>query len=451
VEKSFAYKVELKPNNAQRTLLKKHAGVARFAWNWGLENRIKLYEASKQTTDAMKQHKELNALKPDQFPWMYEVSKCAPQEALRDLDRCFRNFFEKRAGFPKFKKKGKKENFRLTGSIKLIQSQQSQQSQQSNQFKNQAKNQGKNSKNGKKDKKGKKGWIQLPRLKKIRVKEFPSLDLEKCKILSATVSCQADRWFVSLTTTEDIADPIAGNKSSVVVVDLGLSKLAVVSNGGEFISPKPLKRQLRKLKKLSKQLSRKLAKSKNWYKTLKKLKKLHFQISCQRGDILHKLSSQVLSQADFIVLEDLAVKNMVKNRKLARSISDMGWGELRRQFEYKGVWSGKEIIIAPRFFPSSKLCFHCEFVKDKLSLDDRIFECERCSYKEDRDMNASKNLEKYGRLSLISPTVAASWVETLNVCGAGVRQKNGLVAGNLLPGYDCKFAASMKQKVSSNV
>jgi putative transposase len=411
VEISRAYKVELKPNNKQRTLLKKHAGTSRFTWNWGLAQRQELFKNNKQSTDAMKQHKELNRLKQSQFPWMYEVSKCAPQEALRDLDRAFGNFFSKRAGFPKFKKKGRNESFRLTGSIRL------------HRVKNHS-------------------WVQLPRLKRIKLKEFPNL---KSHILSATVSRQADRWFVSFAVMEEITEPANPNPLKVMGLDLGISKLAVLSNSQEFGSSKPLRTQLRKLRKISRELSRRVQKSQNWLKTLNKLRRLHFRISCQRRDILHKLSEEVLSKTDFVVLEDLAVKNLMKNRKLARSISDMGWGELRRQFDYKAKWYGKRLILAPRFFPSSKLCSNCEYVKKDLQLSDRLFKCDLCGLVEDRDLNAALNLEKYGRIHLISPRVAASWAETLNVCGAGVRLADTFVLIN-----ECmKPATTMKQKMSS--
>jgi putative transposase len=410
VEISRAYKVELKPNNKQRTLLKKHAGTSRFSWNWGLAQRQELYKKYEQTTDAMKQHKELNKLKPAHFPWMYEVSKCAPQEALRDLDRAFANFFARRAGYPKFKKKGRNESFRLTGIIRL-------------------------------HRVNNHGWVQLPRLKRIRLKEFPSI---KAHILSATVSCQADRWFVSFAVMEEIQYPANPDPLKVMGLDLGISKLAVLSNSQIFESSKPLKTQLRKLRKISRELSRRVQKSQNWLKTLEKLRRLHFRISCQRRDILHKLSTEVLINADFVVLEDLAVRNLMQNHKLARSISDMGWGELKRQFEYKTKWYGKKLIVAPRFFPSSKLCFNCEYVKKDLQLSNRLFKCDLCSFEADRDLNAALNLEKYGRIYLISPRVAASWVETLNVCGAGVRRVNTCIFVN-----DClKPATTMKQKMS---
>ncbi len=165
-----AYRYELKPNKRQLIFLKKHAGCARFAWNWGLAERKRIWEEEERSTNAIELHRKLNQLKKTDLPWMYEVSKCAPQEALRDLDRAFKNFFEGRAEYPKFKKKGIHDSFRLTGTIRVFPR-----------------------------------HVQLPRLGKIRVKE----DTHKFKgrILSATVSREADRWYVSLAVEVEIPDP----------------------------------------------------------------------------------------------------------------------------------------------------------------------------------------------------------------------------------------------------
>ena len=225
-----AYKYELDPNNQQRTSLLQHVGIARFAFNWGLDQRIKLYknnQGNDRFTDPMKQHKLLNSLKKTQFPWMYECSKCAPQEALRDLGRAFKNFQRglkngKRVGFPKFKNKGKHDSFRLTEIIRF---------------------------------EGRK--IQLPRLGKIRIKEKRK---QYCKgrILSVTMRRRANRWFVSVSVEEDFKEPkpIVGY---AVGVDLGIKTLATLSDGTTFANPRALGREIKKLRKLSKSLSRKKA------------------------------------------------------------------------------------------------------------------------------------------------------------------------------------------------
>ena len=223
-----AYMYELDPNNHQRSFLQRHAGVARFTYNWGLEHRIKLYKTNQgndRFTDAMKQHKLLTSLKETQFPWMYHCSKCAPQEALRDLGRAFKNFYRglktgKHIGFPRFKRKGVNDSFRLNGSIRF---------------------------------EGRR--IQLPRIGKIRIKEQrPSY--YRGRILSVTVSRRANKWFVSVTVEEEIEDPqpITGH---AVGVDLGIKTLATLSDGTTFPNPRALGRRIAKLRKLSKSLSRK--------------------------------------------------------------------------------------------------------------------------------------------------------------------------------------------------
>jgi putative transposase len=190
-----AYKTELKPNNVQRTALLKHAGAARFAYNWGLTRKMEEYQKTGKSPNAIELHRQLNALKRTEFPWMYQVSKCAPQEALRDLERAFKNFFEGQAGYPQFQsRKHGTNSFRLTGSIKVFQDS-----------------------------------IQLPRIGRFRLKEKGYLPTEGVHILSVTVSEKAGRWFVSLLVEEEIQVP--ANSSPVVGVDVGVSKLATLSDG----------------------------------------------------------------------------------------------------------------------------------------------------------------------------------------------------------------------------
>ncbi len=201
-----SYRYELKPNNKQRTLLAKHAGCARFAYNWGLARRIKEYEDTGKSSNAIKQHRQLNVLKKTEYYWMYEVSKCAPQEALRDLNCAFKNFYRgiksgQKTGFPRFKKKGIHDSFRLTGAIH-------------------------NSELS----------VTLPRIGKIRTKEYTDV---KGRILSATVSREADRWFVSFTV-ERQGKKHQVARDTVVGIDIGINCFAVVSDGKRFESPKPL-------------------------------------------------------------------------------------------------------------------------------------------------------------------------------------------------------------------
>ena len=375
-----AYRYELDPNNSQRTLFHKHAGVARFAYNWGLERRIRLYrekQGKARFTNAIAQNRELNRLKKTEFHWMYKTSKCAPQEALRDLDKAFRNFYRglktgKRVGFPRFKKKGVHDSFRLAGTIYFI---------------------------------GRK--IQLPRLGRIRLKEKKKRYF-KGRILSATVTRKADRWFVSVTVELEIVDP-GPIKGRPVGVDLGVKTLATLSDGTTFRNQRSLEKRLRKLRRLSKSLARKKKGSRNREKTKLRLAKLYLKVFNIRQDTLHKLTTYLTKNHSRIVIEDLCVLGMLRNRKLSRVIADVGFYEFRRQLEYKCKWYGSELVVAPRFYPSSKICSSCGHVKRDLGLSERIYVCERCGLELDRDLNAAINL------------VAASWTETQNACEEDVR------------------------------
>ena len=378
-----AYRYELDPNNRQRTSLHEHAGVARFAYNWGLEQRIALFKekhGNERLTNAIHQHKSLNALKRTQFPWMYECSKCAPQEALRDLNRAFQYFYRgikqgRRVGFPRFKRKGVKDSFRLTGTIKF---------------------------------KGRK--IQLPRIGTIRIKEQKQ-SYYKGRILSVTVRRRADRWFVSVTVEEDISDPFL-IRGPTVGVDLGIKTLATLSDGTTFSNPQALGSRLEKLRKLSKSVSRKKKGSRNREKARLRLAKMYLKAFNIRQDTLHKLTTYLAKSHSRIVIEDLGVSGMMKNQRLARAIADVGWYEFRRHLEYKCQWYGSRLHVVKRTFPSSKRCSGCGHKKKELSLSEREYECEECGLKIDRDLNAALNL------------VTVSLPETLTACGEDVRRSD---------------------------
>lgn len=292
---------------------------------------------------------------------MYEVSKCAPQEALRDLERAFKNFFRgvkqgQKIGFPSFKKKGHRDSFRVTGVIKI-----------------------------------KEKHIQLPRLGMIRLKEIPKI---QGRILSATIVREADRWYVSIAVQMEkpAPKPVQG---MAVGVDLGLSFFAVMSNNEKIVAPKPLASSLKRLKRLSRKHSRKAKGSNNKKKSALKLSRLHRKIRNVRKDFLHKQTTKLAKTKSVIVLEDLGVKEMQNNNKLSRHISDAGWREFRMMLEYKTKWYGSTLKIAPRYFPSSKTCSECGQVVKKLPLEIRQWQCQECLKIHDRDVNAAKNLLKF--------------------------------------------------------
>ncbi|MFX0205905.1 MAG: RNA-guided endonuclease InsQ/TnpB family protein [Candidatus Hodarchaeota archaeon] len=403
------YKYELRINNKERTKFTQCAGVARFAWNWGLAERIK--RCKEQTgpdryTNAMKQHKLLNSLKKTEFPWMYEVSKCIPQEALRDLDQAFQNYYRDRnhaqvhhrrprVGFPKFKKKYKsKDSFRLTGTIKLL---------------SQSKR------------------VQLPRFGQLRVKELPVL-ASTARILSATVSRTADKWFVAFTVEEELIVPNRGYKK-VLGLDAGLARFATLSSGIPIPKPQFLLKKLKKLRRLSKAHSRKRPDSNNRRKSARKLAKFHQRVVNTRIDFQHKLSSTLVKNHDVLVVEDLYVKSLMKNKTQSRHWADLAHGEFQRLLTYKSKKFGTLFVKADRWFPSSKLCSNCLMYHRDMTLKERTFCCPLCGLTIDRDVNAAINLAHYFEFFLLSqlipvPPVTESSAETLNACGETVRPVN---------------------------
>jgi putative transposase len=376
-----AYKTELDLNNEQITACKKHAGAARWAYNWGLARKQESYRATGKSPSAIDLHRELNALKQTDAPWMYEVSKCAPQEALRNLDNAFAHFFRRAKlkqqgklrgslGYPKRKtRKRGLGGFRLTGCIVVFAD-----------------------------------AIQLPRLGRLRLKERGYLPTD-ARILSATVSELAGHWYVSLLVEQEQVVPV--NRGPMVGVDLGVKKLATVSDGEERPNPRHLRYCQRKLKRLQRSVSRKRTGSRNRQKAVCKLARLHRRIANQRADTLHQLTSRLAKTKSVVVIEDLNVSGMLKNHHLAQAIGDVGFSEFRRQLAYKAAWYGCQVLVASRWEPTSKTCSGCGWVDGDLSLADRVFRCEHCGLVIDRDLNAAKNLAQ----------LAGSSPERQNACG----------------------------------
>ena len=365
-----AYRIQCCPNNVQKTLFRKNFGASRFAFNFALERKKLAFDKKERIPNAIELHRELNKLKgTDELPWAYEVSKCSFQEALRDCDKAFNNFFVRckkkvngKKGFPKFKsKKNDKQSFRLTGSISVED-----------------------------------GYCWLPRIGKIKLSEKDYF-ADNSKILSATISRKADKWFVSFQVKQYIQELPKADK--VVGVDLGVKTLATCSDGTVFENPKALSKNLKSLRHKQRIVSRKKKGSKNREKAKQKVARLHYRVGNIRRDALHKATTNIIQRNNVIVLEDLNVKGMMKNHCLARVVSDASMSEFRRMLEYKANWYGREIIIADTFYPSSKTCSCCGWKNDNLTLKDRVFKCDICKNKIDRDLNASKNLLKLCRES----------------------------------------------------
>lgn len=367
--------IELKPNNVQANHFARACGVARKAYNWALYEWQRQYTLDKAYRNAClaagvdidtkrlnkpsqaKLRRELNAIKRELFPYMLEVTKCAPQAAIMQLGDAYNNFFKSLAKYPTARKKGRDDRFSLSNDQFTI----------------------------------KGNSIRIPNLGWVRMKELLRFD---GKIMSATISKRGGKWFVSVAVEINKTDKEVIRTGKSVGVDLGITDLLVLSDGTKIKAPKPLKANLKKLRTLNKKLSRTKKGSKNREKAKTKLSRLHYKIRCIRQDSLHKITSGLVEAFDVIAIEDLNVKGMVKNRRLSRAISDLGFFEFKRQLIYKANEQGKVVKSVGRFYPSSKTCSNCNHIlgKDELTLTMREWSCPVCQVSHDRDLNASINI-----------------------------------------------------------
>jgi putative transposase len=323
--------------------------------------------------------RELNLLKQTDLVWLRAVSKCAPQEGLRDLERAFTNFFRSRArtrgkifGFPRprARKRGP-GSCRFSGAIRIRQS-----------------------------------AVRLPRIGWVRLEESDYLPIERAHIYSATISERAGRWFVSVCVAEDREIPT--NRGGAVGVDLGISWLLVTSDDWRCANPRPLRRFSRKLSRLHRRLHRMKPHGRNRAKMANRVARLHRRIRNIRVDTMHKATTTLAKTKSVVAIEDLRAAAMRRSPYLGRSVKGFALGELRRQLEYKTKWYGGRLIVADRHFPSSKRCSSCGWTKPVMLLRERLFRCDACGAAIDRDLNAARNLL----------AVAARSAETKNVCRA---------------------------------
>ena len=363
-----AHKIRLYPNNKQATYFSKACGVARFAYNWALEEWKRRLEAGEKVTEGALR-KELNSIKREQFPWMLEVTKCAPQLAIKDdLNSAFRNYFAKRAGFPQFRKKGVNDRFSLSNDQFIIIEK----------------------------------AVRIPNLGWVRLAEEMRYD---GKILGAAVSRTADKWYIAIQVELPNMQTLT-SENQAVGVDLGVTTLATLSDGTEIEGSKVSRQCDRKLRRLNQSLSRKKGakkgekKSSNFTKTKRKISRLYAKMANIRADETHKLTTMLTRNFGVIGIESLNVKGMMSNHKLARSVADMSFYEFRRQLGYKAETEGIKIIVADQWFPSSKLCSLCGVIRDELSLRERDWICEHCGAYHNRDVNAAINLRNYALKSI---------------------------------------------------
>ncbi len=357
-------KIRLNSNKIQEEFFVKSCGVARFAYNWALAEWQKQYQKGNTISESALR-KQLNSIKNEQFPWMLEVSKTVPQQAIKNLGLAFSNFFRRvkngeEPGYPKFKKKGKSnDSFKPdNGSDK-----------------------NKNALNII-DKK-----VFIPRLGWVRMSEMLRFD---GKILGSTISRVADKWFISVSIETNQLMHKRQNHAKCGI-DMGVEKLATLDNGKIYHGAKALPKLLKKLKRLSHQHSKKEKGSQNKRKSAMKIARLHYKITCQRHDTIHKATTEIVLNNSVIAIEDLDVKAMLHKNKYSKHIADSSFYEFRRQLEYKSKIYNSDLLYVDRFFPSTKLCMDCGKVY-LMPLSQRLFKCECNNLSIDRDVHAAQNI-----------------------------------------------------------
>lgn len=374
-----SYKFRFYPTKVQEQQLTQTFGAVRYVYNRGLEVRKNAWESERKSVGFYETCKMLTQWKKEEeTSWLNNPSRAVLMVSLNNLDKSYKTFFKNKKGYPKFKKRGVsresatflKTRFRfkstglylekITGPIKVA-------------------------------------WSRvLPE----------GLEPSQCTVSKD----KAGRYFISLLFDEE--NEKLPENNNAVGVDLGITHYAILSNGEKIDNPKFLEKDLKKLKRAQQSLSRKQKGSNNREKAKLKVAKIHAKIADKRRDHLHKLSTRLINENQVICLEDLSVKNMVKNKNLSKAISSASWGMFREMLTYKAEWYGRELVVIDKWFPSSKTCSSCGFVLDKLELSVRHWTCE-CGITHDRDINAAKNI------------LAAGLAESLNACGDDVRPLRG--------------------------
>ena len=379
---NLAHKIKLNPTPEQEAYFRQAVGCARFVWNWVVAQWLEGNE-QKNAPSPIALKKQFNVIKYEEFPWMKDIHRDAHSQPFANFSKAVNDYFadlknHEKPHKPQFKKKGKaRDSFYIANDKFQL--------------------------DGKRIKIPKIGWVHMTE----------SLRFDG-KIMSATVSRQAECWLVSIQV--EVAPPHETRKRKAHRIDgadLGIKTAVVLSSGEEIESPKPLKAALRRLKIRQRRVSRKLEAAKkqagitgklpkgtrlpesnNRRKATMKVAKLHMRITNIRNDFTHKTTTRLMSENQAIGIEDLNVSGMTKNHKLARALSDVGFGEFRRQIEYKAKLYDTTIVLADRFYPSSKTCSVCDYKLPKLELKTREWDCPQCGTHHDRDTNAARNLKR---------------------------------------------------------
>ena len=403
-----AVKVRLDPTPRQLRLLASHAGAARFAYNAGLahvKDMLENGEPPEWSHYALRHwwnaNKDTLAVNPDTgVVWWRQNSKEAYSMALRDLAQALSNWSKSRkgqrkghrVGFPRFKSKNTAMRFAYSTCFTAPTAS---------------------------DPYG----LKLSRIGRVHCMENVYKRVNGARVIRVSVSCRAGCWYASLTVErEQLSSPARTRKRGAVGVDLGIKHLATLSDGTVIPNPRALDARLKALRKAQQALSRKTKGSARRGKAKERVARLYARVSDARMDAINKATTMIAHTYTTVCIEDLNVTGMVKNHSLARSVSDASLGEFRRQLEYKTMRTGAVLRVVDRWYPSSKTCSNCGTVKAKLSLSERVYQCDVCGLSMDRDLNAAINIK-----------VAGSAPETLNACGGDVRRSD-IVSGNADPG-----------------
>jgi putative transposase len=403
-----AFKFRIYSNSQQKQFLAQSFGCARFIYNRFLRQRIDYYA---ENSKGLTYHNNALALtqlkKLPEFEWLNNISAQSLQQALRNLDVAYNNFFNKQAKFPNFKKKSNKQAFNVPQDFSIHDNK-----------------------------------LDIPKCKGIKIKLHRTIE---GTIKSITISkTPSGKYFASVLCELEIPEsifplpPCKGVGGGEIGIDYGVKAFITTSDGKSIESPKFLRKSEKRLNQLSRSFSRKqpsvlplhggTCNAKNRYKAQKQLARQHEKVSNQRQDFLHKTSKQLVSDNQAIYIESLAIRNMIKLHTLAKSISDSGWNMFVNMLKYKGQWYGCRIIEIDRWFPSSKRCHVCGYINDNLTLSDRSWLCPECNTDHDRDVNASINILTFGRAGIartILPSLCSSVARrnviggTRNACGEG--------------------------------
>jgi putative transposase len=380
------YRFRMRPTKAQEAGLYRMAGARRFIYNWALSRRKGYYAEHGKGISARELSSELTALKSQpETLWLKEAHSQMLQQALKDVDRAFRNFFEKRSRFPRLRsKKAGHFTFRIPQRVRVED-----------------------------------GKVYVPKVGWVRIRQSRGVE---GTTKSATFKRDATgHWYVALTTEFEIPDVEPPAPVNPVGVDLGLKDLFVLSDGERVRAPRFARTAERRLGRVQKDLSRKKPGSRRREKAKRRVARVHRKVSNQRNDLLHNLTTDLTWEYDCVCVEDLNTKGLAKT-KLSRSVLDAAFGEFVRQVEYKATWSFKRSVRVGRFFPSTKLCSECGKVNVNVTLSDRTWVCD-CGTQHDRDLNAARNILAEGmRL------VAAGQTETPNARGEPVSLPTGSTA-----------------------